>query len=285
MSARSTWSHPATWIGIAVLAVIALSLVGALLLAALLYLAPRMPLAASPLAGALVNTKINIDNYDAILFGMTPQECDAILGPSVTADTATAHTVISQETAGRYLTKPMGVWSGVDEWRIWRGGGNCILVAFAHSQGGPLSNYSCWLGDAGEGWCVMQAVGVGQDLDKIRADRQKEERERKDPKWAKGAQIRQLLVGSWRDAANTAGIDFGADGTVTQHFLFDAQRQPYRTAYRFTDDEHVEFTAQNPFNAQLLTASRCKVLVTKNELILLEQRENKYYRFGTYSRM
>jgi hypothetical protein len=178
----------------------------------------------------------SLEAWTRIELGMTTAEVEELMGPGTEASQSTVSQTVNAFQSGpqRSGSIPLAV-NGADSWMIWRGRDVCVIVGFARpSASGRLVNYICRLAPHGEN---EQVVGLGQNLEQRRAKRLRDQSELNDPKWAKGKDIRRLIVGNWAMKGGSLLYAFHADGTLSYH----AAATPWKTTYRFTDDETIEF--------------------------------------------
>src|SRR5436190_3042483 len=124
----------------------------------------------------------------------------------------------------------------------------------------------------------------GDDLDKLNAPRKKEGAVRDDPKWVRGAQARQLLIGDWRKA-DLDGYTFDATGKLASYSLFNISTDGKETTYRVLDDDHVELLPPQ-MHPNLPTRSiKYEFRVNRDELVLLSVGQSAIPVHGPYYRV
>jgi hypothetical protein len=213
----------------------------------------------------------SLEAWDRIELGMTPAEVEEVLGPGTEANRTTVSQTVDAFQSGPPLpgSTPLAVM-GADSWMIWCGSGECVIVGFAPpSASGRLVNYVCRLAPHGE---QEQVVGFGQNLEERRAKRLRDRAQLDDPKWAKGKDIRRLVVGNWAMKGGRLLYAIHADGTLSYH----AAAKPWKTTYRFTDEETIEFrlTAYSSRDPNRTVLHTHRVRVNDRELIFYSKLPN-----------
>jgi len=170
-------------------------------------------------------------------------------------------------------------------------------VVFAQTKDGPRAAFSTGLESIASGHRRVDGFFTqtgNHDLAKMSDQRKKEDAIRKDAKWVRGAQARDLLRGEWRDDL-ARGYTFAADGKLTDDdglFMPGAQKPTYRVV----DDRFLEIITPSPFNPppghppsplgkQPDVVMRYEYLVNRDELALIDASPTPIYGVRSYYRM
>jgi hypothetical protein len=218
---------------------------------------------------------VSIDAFQRIQFGMTPAEVEAILGagsPATEADVSKVHDRMDEPSGVGFQWKKRAKDSQVKAWTEWRSGVQVIHVGFRATKMGDLATIkmgafnSIQIPGAIE-YQTDNAPGV-VDLGAKRDEKVRLEKLFGDPKWAKGADIRQLLVGRWNSMLKgSPPYEFALDGSLkTKDFV----GKDLTGKYAFQGDDQIKISLPNIFSGQP-NDKVYKVLVAQDDLILLDQ--------------
>jgi hypothetical protein len=199
---------------------------------------------------AIDQAKVTVDNFKSVKPGMELSEVEGILGGSRSSSEDDMRDAF-RKSFGEIQAAFEAGFSRFGEgtvWRRWEGKNVRVWVAFAKpNDGPPRASFSTAIEQTSgapkrlDGFVTFAGF---TDLDQLGADRKKEDALRKDRKWVRGAQARELLLGEWRDA-QFGGYVFGPGGKLSEFDPFAALRQP--SSYRIVDDRFLEITTPSPF--------------------------------------
>lgn len=224
------------------------------------------------------NAAISKENLGKFTAGMPKTEVEKLLGSGSSATMQEVEKVctdIGPAIAGDLRRNAPLV--GVKSWVAYRNGPGGLYIGYAPSSSGERVAYSFWARKSGkEVDFLMGALAVG-GVDQAGAKADKDRKILDDPRWAKGDDVRKLVVGQWRKSDH--GYDFEASGTMKSVGAFG-----YSSAYRFRDDRHIEVEVPNPINPGQKTRAVYRVLVDANSLYMVEIDGSNTILNGPYQR-
>jgi len=249
-------------------------------------------------------SKVTVENFKSVKPGMDLAEVEGLLGGSSSSsenDMRDAFRKAGGGLQGEIEAAFQVGFANMGEgttWRRWEGANLRAWVAFAKTKDGSRAAFSTALEPSGGGSKRVDGFvtfGGLSDLDKLNADRKQEAALRDDPKWVRGPQAREWLLGEWRDES-AAGYLFDRNGRLSALSMFPAPPGAGPT-YRTLDDRYLEISTPSPFapmpghpappgwvNTQP-TVQRYEYLVNQDELALIDAAPNggtgvhSYYRF------
>jgi|GEM_PF-4335081 len=268
---------------------IAAIVVGSLLLLAVVGLAVVLIVRKSGRDGPsqpVDSAKVTMANFKSLRPGMTLPEVENVLGGSRSSSEDDYRNALRQAGFDRSLEDTMGTYQGllgeITAWRRWEGKDLRVWVAFVQTKDGPRAAYSTSLTPFHGAYKSESGfiVSGARELEKASEDRSQESAIRNDPKWVRGPQARELILGEWRDE-RANGYVFGPNGKLTEWSVF-AMELNNAPSYRITGDREVEITIPSPFNPppghpsppgfvnQPPTISRYEYYVNQDELALID---------------
>lgn len=231
------------------------------------------------------STKVTRENFKSLRPGLTLAEIESVLGGSRSSSEDELRAALRNAGSVKPLEQMMGTYGGVldeiSEWRRWEGKEFRVWVAFVKTKDGPRAAYSTSLASLLGGYSIESGfvVSGANELEKANDDRSQESAIRNDPKWVKGAQARELLLGEWRgEKAN--GYLFGQNGQMIEWNTYGMDLN-HKPTYRFVDDRVLEITTR-PFDPppghptppgfvnQPPTISKYEYYVNQDELALID---------------
>jgi hypothetical protein len=243
--------------------------------------------------------KVTIDNFKNVKPGMDVAEVEGILGGSKSSsedDMRDAFRKAFGDIAAGFEVGFAQFGEGTT-WRRWEGNGLRVWVVFAQTKDGPRAAFSTALESIADGHKRVDGFFTqagNHDLAKMNDQRKKEDAIRKDAKWVRGAQARDLLLGDWRDDL-ARGYAFAADGKLTEDngVFMPGDRKP---TYRVVNDRLLEIITPSLFNPppghppsplgkQPDVVQRFEYLVNRDELALIDASPMPIYGVRSYYRM
>lgn len=237
-------------------------------------------------------SKVTLDNFTRVKAGMDQDEVEKILGGSRSSsenDMRDAYRKGLGEIEAAMETGFSRFGEGT-EWRRWEGKDLRVWVAFGKTKEGKRAAFSTALEKNGNtykahpGFFTWAAGDFGDDLDKLNAERKKEDAVRNDPKWLRGAQARTLLIGDWRNA-DLDGYTFDATGKLTSYSTFNSFTDGKETTFRILDDDHVELLPPQMHPDLRTRPIKYEFRVNRDELVLLPVEQSVIPVHGPYYRV
>jgi hypothetical protein len=253
---------------------------------------------------AVDQAKVTVDNFKNVKPGMELAEVEGILGGSRSSSEDDMRDAFRQslgglegELAAAFEVGFARLGEGAT-WRRWEGKNLRAWVAFAKTKEGQRAAFSTALEKTSGGYKRVDGFATfsdWNDLDKMGADRKKEDAVRTDKKWVRGAQARDLVAGEWRDE-HINGYTFTRDGKAIEANILSALNDQPPT-YRVVDDRYLEIITPSPFaqkpgqppppnwiNTQP-TTRRYEYLVNGDELALIDASPQPIHGLREYYRV
>ena len=239
--------------------------------------------------------RVTLDNFNMVKPGMDVTDVEAVLGggrPSSEEDMREAFRKALGDVAAGFEAGWARASEG-SEWRRWDGQNLRVWVLFARTKEGLRAAFSTSLEQTPNGQKRYEGFATlrgNHDLDEHHAKRKHEDAVRNDPKWVRGGQARELLVGEWRDSLAN-GYTFALGGRMK---AFSAFGSPFDVppSYRILDDRFLEITPSTvrpppgfpgPVHGQ--GVRRFEYLVNSGELALIDAMPQPVYPVRAYYRM
>ena len=244
-------------------------------------------------------SKVTVENFKSVKPGMDLAEVESILGGSKSSSEDDMRDAFRKGIGDIEAAFEAGFSRGSEgtNWRRWEGKNLRVWVAFAKAKDGSRAAFSTALeqnGGASKRVDGFMTFAGASDLDKLNDDRKKEDAIRKDGKWIRGPQARELILGEWRDDQVIGGYLF-APGKVTnlaEHTLPNEKD----ITYRIIDERFLEITTPSLFNPppghppsplgpQPPTVTRFEYLVNRDEMVLIDATPRSGFGMRSYYRM
>jgi hypothetical protein len=230
-------------------------------------------------------------NFWHVKPGMTREEVEAILGPSIPAtDRLSIRSAATfAELKEDEIHEPAQLGADVT-WRRWDASNLLLWVAFGPTREGPRAMYAkaIDMAPAGGGIEFRFEVGRGEPMERALADRKQDAAIRADPKWVRGPKSRELVAGMWlgdggRYLFGTASQIYAEDGSMS------GAKQDLM--HRVVDDRYVDVARlygpkrHTKFDWNLAETQRYEYFVTRDEMALVSVRTQVSYNALTYYRL
>jgi hypothetical protein len=223
--------------------------------------------------------KVTLDNFRRVKTGMDLAEVEGILGGSASSSENDMRRAFAKALGEMQAAMETG-WSrfsGAATWRRWEGKNLRVWVVFSKTDDGPpLAAYSTALEESGGKATPHNGIQTflgNTDLAKANEQRKKEQALRDDPKWVRGAQARELLLGDWREPS-VSGYLFHRDGKLTTFQQYETDIQGKDTTFRVLDDSHVEIVPPSMHPNLRTFPQKYEFRINPDELVLFETGTN-----------
>jgi hypothetical protein len=224
--------------------------------------------------------KVTLENFRRVQVGMDLAEVEGILGGSESSSENDMRRAYAKALGEVHAAMETG-WSrfsGAATWRRWEGKNLRVWVVFAKARedGPPLAAFSTALDESGgkaTPHSGIQSFLGNTDLAEANARRKQEQALRDDPKWVRGPQARELILGDWREPS-VSGYLFHRDGKLTTFKQYETHIYGSETTFRVLDDTHVEIVPPRMHPDLPTIPQKYEFRINPDELVLFETGTN-----------